>query len=206
MKYSIVMASYLGAYPSASHNRDQKIIRAVNSVINQTFTDFELNIVADGCQATVDICKQFTDSRINVFLIPKGALFSGAPRNKGIEEARGEYIVYLDIDDVYGKNHLAIIDRNINGDDWVWYNDIRYNPRLKIWYENECEIRTVGRHGTSNICHRTALEVKWEFKGYAHDHYFVQRLLDHKNFKKIESPEYYVCHIPGTQSSGGYDL
>jgi len=206
MKFTIVMPSYLGAYPSASHDREKKILRAVYSVIGQTFEDWELNIVADGCQQTVDICKDIPDPRVRVFQIKRGALFSGAPRNKGIEEAKGEYIVYLDIDDVYGKNHLAIINQGLNGEDWVWYNDIRYNPRLKIWYENECDIRTVGRHGTSNICHRKDLDVQWEFKGYAHDFYFVQKLLEHKNFKKTESPEYYVCHVPGTQSSGGYDL
>jgi glycosyltransferase involved in cell wall biosynthesis len=203
VKFSIVIASYLGNYPSASHGREQKIVRAINSVLGQTFTDFEIIVVADGCQKTIDIVK---DLPVRSFLIPRGSLFGGAPRNKGIDEAEGDYIVYLDIDDIYGRNHLQIIADNLESYDWVWYNDIRYSPRLKIWHENECDIVQVGRHGTSNVCHKASLSTRWEFKGYAHDHYFVQKLRENTNFKKIATPEYYVCHIPGTQSSGGYDL
>ena len=207
MKFTIVMASYLGEYAGASKQRDQKILRAVQSCLQQTFTDFELLIIADGCHKTVDIINDSVDDdRVRVIKISRGALFSGAPRNKGIEEAQGEYIIYLDIDDIYGKNHLSIVNTGLQLYDWVWYNDIRYNPRLKIWYENNCDIRVVGRHGTSNVCHRTALDTRWEFKGYAHDHYFVQNLLKNSNHAKIQSPEYYVCHVPGTVTTGGYDL
>lgn len=207
MRFTIVIPSYLGAYPSAAHNRDQKLVRAVNSCFAQTFGDFEVNLVADGCKQTVDICKPFeSDSRFRLFEITRKALFSGEPRNKGIDEARGEYVVYLDIDDIYGKNHLAIVNENLGAYDWVWYNDIRYRPNLKIWYENYCDIKTVGRHGTSNICHKASLDVRWEFRGYAHDFYFTRKLLDFPNYAQVQSPEYYVCHVPGTASSGGYDL
>lgn len=207
MKFSIVMASYLGEYAGASRQREEKIVRAVNSCLAQTFEDWELIIVADGCQKTLDIISDtFDDPRIVTYKIHRGALFSGGPRNKGIEEARGEYVTYLDTDDIFGKKHLATIAEYLNGYDWVWYNDIRFNPRLRIWYENECDIHVVSKHGTSNITHRKDLSARWEFRGYAHDHYFVNNLLKSPNFKKIESPEYYVCHVPGTRSSGGYDL
>jgi len=202
MKFSVIIASYLGSYPSASHQRDEKIIRAINSVLAQTFSDYEIIVVADGCQKTMEIVK---DMPVRSFFIQRTALFTGGPRNKGIDEAKGEYVVYLDNDDIYGRNHLQIIADQLEDYDWVWYNDIRYNPRLKIWYDNDCDIKQVGRHGTSNICHRSSLKTRWEFKGYAHDHYFIQRLLDNPNYKRISPPEYYVCHIPGTQASGGYD-
>ncbi len=197
MKFSIITASYLGDYRNAAKNREQKIIRAVNSVLHQTFQDFEMIVVADGCQSTVEIIKQINDPRIRTFLINRSKIFSGAPRNKGIEEAEGEYIIYLDIDDIYGTCHLQNISDQLNGWDWVWFNDVRYNPKKNEWYENPCDINVISRHGTSNICHRRSMNVRWIAEGYAHDYYFIQSLKYDKNFTKINGGDYYVCHIPG---------
>jgi glycosyltransferase involved in cell wall biosynthesis len=207
MKFSVIMASRLENYPSAGHNREAKLVRAVNSVIEQTFEDWELHIVADGCQETVDIIQHnVKDTRLHVWKIAFTKLWSGYPRNKGIDEALGDYIIYLDNDDVYGPNHLQIVNDNLNGQDWVWFNDCRFRPKLNYWYENECDINKLGRHGTSNICHKRELGVRWDNDGkYAHDYYFTRKLVPFKNFGKIATPEYFVCHIPGTHSTGGYD-
>jgi glycosyltransferase involved in cell wall biosynthesis len=140
---------------------------------------------------------------VRSFIIPRGKHFGGGPRNKGIDEAEGEYIVYLDIDDFYGPDHLLKINEGLGTYDWVWYNDIRWNGK---WYENFCDIYHVGKHGTSNICHKKSLGVKWDVSGYAHDYHFVQKLLKFKNFKKIGTPEYYVAHVPASGRHGGYDL
>lgn len=207
MKFSVVIPSYLGPYPSAARDRDKKLPRAIQSCLNQTFTDFEVHVIADGCQQSFDIASQFTDPRLHVWKIERKKLWSGYPRNKGIDEAKGEYIIYLDIDDIYGENHLQIVASGLGNYDWVWYDDIRYNLRDDFWFENRCDIRQVGKHGTSNICHKTELGMRWDEDGkYAHDYYFVQKLLSNTNFIKIATPEYYVCHIPGTGASGGYDV
>jgi glycosyltransferase involved in cell wall biosynthesis len=200
MKFSIVIASYLGSYVGAAHNREQKLARAIASAQNQSFKDFEIIVVADGCEKTMELVKDAFNVRS--FLIPRGKLFGGGPRNKGIEEAKGDYIVYLDIDDIYGLNHLEKISNHLVSYDWVWYNDLRWDGK---WHENPCDINQIGKHGTSNICHKK-LGVKWDVRGYAHDYYFVQKLLKFKNYKKIPTPEYYVAHVPGTGRHGGYDV
>ena len=69
MKFSIVMPSYLATYPGAANNREGKLVRAVNSVIEQSFPDWELHVVADGCKRTLEIMEQFTDKRIKVWYI-----------------------------------------------------------------------------------------------------------------------------------------
>jgi glycosyltransferase involved in cell wall biosynthesis len=203
MKFSIITASYLGEYRTAAKNRDNKILRAVNSVLSQTFQDFEMIIIADGCQKTVEIMKQVTDPRISTYLIDKSREWSGEPRNKGLDEAKGDYIVYLDIDDIYGDNHLQDIANGLAGYDWVWFDDIRYVPKTGEWYENPCDINVISRHGTSNICHKRSMQVRWTHVGYAHDYYFILQLKNNRNFTKIAGGEYYVCHIP---NAGGYDL
>jgi glycosyltransferase involved in cell wall biosynthesis len=203
MRFSCIIPSYLGDYPNAARNRDQKILRAIASVQSQSLQDFEIIVVADGCQRTMDIIK---DADVRSFLIPKAKQWSGEPRNKGISEAKGEWIVYLDIDDIYGENHLKGISEGLGTYDWVWFDDIRYTPKQNQWYVNPCEINQIGRHGTSNICHKRELDVKWDYVGYAHDYYFILGLrTKYPNFAKIPGGEYYVAHIPNP-STGGYDL
>ena len=205
MKFSVVIASYLGAYRSAAKNREQKIVRAINSVLTQTCQDFEVLVIADGCQKTVDIVRGIKDERVSIYLINKSKTWSGVPRNTGIEQAKGDYILYLDIDDLYGENHLKNISDGINTYDWVWFNDIRYNHKSNEWYDNPCDIRQAGRHGTSNICHKRSLPYRWDHTGYAHDYYFVKHLKQNMNYAKIEGGEYYVCHLPDSTLGKGYD-
>ena len=201
MKFSIVIASLLIPYVGSARDKEKKLVRAVASAQNQTFRDFEIIVVADGCEKTMEIIKDTINVRS--FLIPRGKMFSGGPRDKGIEEAQGEYIVYLDIDDIYGLKHLEKINSHLNSYDWVWYNDIRWNSK---WYENHCDIYQIGKHGTSNICHKRSLGVRWDINGYAHDYHFVRKLFKFKNFAKIPTPEYYVAHVPATGRHGGYDI
>lgn len=197
MKFSIVCASYLGDYRNAAKDRELKIVRAVNSVLKQSFHDFEIIVIADGCERTVEIMEQFTDRRIKTYLIDKCKMWSGEPRNTGIENAKGEFILYLDIDDLFGIDHLQNIAASLNNYDWVWFDDIRYNTKSDEWYVNPCNINVISQHGTSNICHKRLLPYRWEHSGYAHDYYFIAQLRQNKNFTKIPGGEYCVCHVPG---------
>ena len=206
-QFSIIMPSRLVDYPSAAQNREAKLIRAVNSVINQTFKDWELVIVADGCERTKElVSNEFTEERLKLWYIDHVKLWSGRPRNTGIEQATGDWIIYLDIDDVYGENHLKIVSTGLNGYDWIWFDDFRYHPRIKEWYRNQCDVRKLGKHGTSNVAHKRALDVRWDENGkYSHDYYFVQKLMKYRNNAKVQIPEYFVCHVPGNKNTG-YDI
>lgn len=194
MKFSVVMASTLAPYAGAASRRDEKIIRAVQSVIDQTYQDWELLVISDGCQQTVDIMSQIKDPRIKTTMITKRPIWDGGPRNKGIELAEGEYIIYIDNDDYWGENHLQIIADNIKQFDWVYYDD--WTLQNGDWCLRHCDIKKLGMNGTSNICHRKSLGITWAHRGYAHDHYFNQELLKHLNYDRIPAGEYFVCHMP----------
>jgi glycosyltransferase involved in cell wall biosynthesis len=206
MKFSIIMQSYLGHYRTAAADREMKIVRAINSALNQSFQDLEVVVVADGCEKTMEIVKGIDDSRIRCFLIPKSKIWSGEPRTKGIDEARGEFITYLDIDDLYGENHLKNINEQLKNYDWVYFDDIRYSVKNNNWYQNSCNIKMMGMNGTSNICHKRSLPYRWTHNGYAHDYYFIKLLRQNYNCAKIEGGEYYVCHLPHSSLGKGYDL
>ena len=195
---SVIMPAYLGSYKGAAANRESKLIRAVKSVLNQTFTDFELVIVADGCPKTIEIIKKnFTDSRISLYSIKKRPLWSGRVRNTGIEKAKGDWICYLDIDDMFGTNHLQILSENLKGD-WIWFNDLTYTLETKSFLEVHEDINTRGKCGTSTIAHKRSMKSRWLENGnYHHDWYFIQSLKNSsKDYHRGQTAEYLICHLP----------
>ncbi len=206
-RFSVIMQSYLGDYPGSAKDKDKKIVRAIDSVINQTLKDWELIVIADGCEKTFDIVthKYEGNAQINCLFIPKQPFWSGTARDIGKFEGKGDYIIYLDIDDYYGKKHLETIDDQFGNWDWVYYNDLVWNGK---WMERICNIRRIGQHGTSNICFKRSMQVDWSiYIGYAHDHYVIANLVKkYNNFTKIATPGYYVCHLPPHNGGKGYDI
>lgn len=196
MRFSVVIQSYLGAYEHAAKDRDKKIVRAIDSCLSQTFKDFEVMVVADGCEKTFNIIEEkYSDiEQVDCLLIRKQQIWSGKPRNYGIAKAKGDYIIYLDIDDYYGENHLKIVNENINELDWVWYNDY-LKKRDGTHYERNILINDRFQNGTSNICHKRSLAIIWNGNGYGNDDWsIVQQLHRYSKNAKIKTPEYYVCH------------
>ena len=90
----------------ATHNRRETLPRAIRSVLQQTFSDFELLIVDDASEEPhIEALSSFEDARIRVFRNTEN-LGAAAARNKGIEAARGHYIAFLDDDDEYLPSFL----------------------------------------------------------------------------------------------------
>lgn len=210
--FSIIMASRLAPYQGAASNRERKIIRAINSALNQSFSNLELIVVADGCKKTLELIEDYyfldQEPRLKVFSVEHVGLWSGHVRNTGIEKAKGQWIVYLDIDDMLGRNHLQIIKAGINSKPaetkWFYFNDYLANPKIKsdegiVFQERYCDIDKIGKNGTSNICHLRKLETRWEHYGnYKHDWNFIRALYYQQPREFIPTPEYCVCHYPNT--------
>lgn len=88
-------------------NRENYICTAINSILAQTFTDFEVLVVDDGStDRTAELVQQYTDPRVRLARNP-GNLGIPASRNHGLEKARGEYIALLDSDDFAYSWRLA---------------------------------------------------------------------------------------------------
>lgn len=82
------------------YNVEKFVAEAINSVLAQTYTNFEALIVDDGStDRSIEICQQFTDPRIKI-IRQKNRGLSGA-RNTGIRHAEGEYLAFLDSDDAW---------------------------------------------------------------------------------------------------------
>lgn len=83
------------------------VAEAVQSVLDQTYTDFELLII-DDCSPddSIDICKRFDDPRIRIIPHTFNRGLAGA-RNTGVRHAAGKLLAFLDSDDVWTKDKLA---------------------------------------------------------------------------------------------------
>ena len=87
------------------YNGEKTIGETIESVLNQTFKDLELIIINDGSKdATLEIVSQIEDPRIKVFCYPNAGL--SASRNRGISQATGEYISFIDADDLWTPDKL----------------------------------------------------------------------------------------------------
>ena len=85
---------------------EQYIAATVQSVLDQTYKNFELFIIDDGSpDRSIEICQQFQDPRINV--IRQKNRGANAARNTGIHYAQGEYLACLDADDLWLPEKLA---------------------------------------------------------------------------------------------------
>ncbi len=90
-----------------AYNREDTICRAIKSVTNQTFTDFELIIVDDGSQdGTIEAVSTIPDPRIKVIRHPKN-LGEAEARNTAVKSASGRYIAFLDLDDEWLPEKLS---------------------------------------------------------------------------------------------------
>lgn len=89
------------------YQAEKYIVECVESILNQTFANWELLLIDDGSKDTSGyICDQYanSDSRIRVFHQPNAGV--SAARNKGLQEAQGEYILFVDADDWIEKDTL----------------------------------------------------------------------------------------------------
>lgn len=96
-KVSVIMPAY---------NSEKYIAEAIDSILNQTYTDFEFIIINDGSNdRTERIIKSYKDTRIKYFANEKnkGIVYT---LNKGLQLAKGDYIVRMDSDDISKETRI----------------------------------------------------------------------------------------------------
>jgi len=93
------------------HYRAKQVQRAIKSIINQQFPDWELIIVDDGCtDETPGILDKFAASDKRIKVIHKINENRAVARNVGMMAAKGEWLCWLDSDDEYSTHYLRELD------------------------------------------------------------------------------------------------
>jgi glycosyltransferase involved in cell wall biosynthesis len=168
-RVSVVMPTY---------RRSQLVGRALQSILDQTFDDFEVIVVDDNSidhpeqQATQKlITKQFNDPRIH-YIINKNSQGGSEARNIGIREARGEYVAFLDDDEDWlpeklstqvafldaAESDVGVIDTGFF--DWKKNGRVRIvHPKMQGWIKDRLLRKTGGRAPklSTMLCRRKAL-------------------------------------------------
>ena len=200
MRFSIIMQSLIAEYNNSARNKEQKLLRAVNSVLSQTLQDFELLIIADNCQRTVDIIQQNFDlsEQLKLFKNCKERntkVWSAECRNIGIDNAKGEYILYLDNDDYFTSDYLENLDCEITIKSLYFVDDITLHTDTPI--QRRCNIKPF-MCGTSNIIHKKCISRWANLARYGHEDWqFIQALINEfKDYEQLNIAGYVVAHIP----------
>lgn len=120
-KFSVIIPTY---------NRLVFLKEAIDSVLGQTFSDFELIVVDDGSQDGTDrlLRQNIRDHRLK-YIFQEHAGVSPA-RNKGIRSSKGEWIAFLDSDDLWMPNKLE-----------EQFNYLRQNPEMRVCQTEEIWMR-----------------------------------------------------------------
>lgn len=138
-KYSIIVPVY---------KAESTIKECVNSVLKQNVQDFELLLV-DDCSPDKSalICSELArnNHQIRVFQQEKNKGVSAA-RNRGIEEAAGKYILFIDSDDFVSENYLSVIDEQLTEHDFdlLSFGHVRY-----VTFENAEPVLSVSNMNCS---------------------------------------------------------
>lgn len=105
-KISVVIPTY---------NRAHLLYEAIQSVLNQTFTDFELIIVDDGStDNTEEVVRSIIDPRVNYLKQSNRGV--SAARNTGLKVCTGEFVAFLDSDDLFLPERLSLQINRVTAD------------------------------------------------------------------------------------------
>lgn len=92
-----------------TYNWSSVLRYAIASVLRQTFTDFELLVIGDGCtDDSEQVAGESGDARVRWIGLPENSGHQSGPNNVGLREARGEIIAYHGHDDLWLPHHLAV--------------------------------------------------------------------------------------------------
>ena len=200
MKISVIMPVHITEeYPGCASNRQEKLIRAVDSFLAQSHEDKELIVATDGCPTAVRIIKEHYPCKREIVLLEleRHPLFTGAVRQKAIDAATGDILCNLDADDYFERSHLTSIAYSFPEDiDWAYWNHYIRPDNIKdvnhLW---ECD-GTLERMNNASYAWRRGLPVTWEgCDGRQDNKQFIPQLLELPNRKKIFGCGYIVTNI-----------
>lgn len=106
MKYSVIIPVY---------NSEKTLGRCLDSILNQAFSDYEILLINDGsADCSDEICREYAKAhpQIRYFAKENGGVSSA--RNLGLNEAKGEYILFADSDDYVSSDYFEVINKSVD--------------------------------------------------------------------------------------------
>lgn len=135
------------------YNVEKYVKRCVESILAQTYKEFELILVDDGStDQSGELCDTFKTCDNRICVIHQENRGLSAARNRGLKEAGGEYITYIDSDDYVDASYLETLYQNA-----VTYQaDVSVCDFCLVWENNKTKSKSNGRCGVKQYTGREA--------------------------------------------------
>jgi len=164
------------------YNKEKYIQNTLNCVFNQSFSNFEVIVVNDGStDRSLAILDEFSDNRLKI-IHQKNQGVSVA-RNTGMENAKADYICFLDADDVWKPNHLQ-----------AFYDTITKFPDAKMY----CN-RYVSQISKNTFIKNNFIDIDENYEGYIKD-FFKSSLIN-----RVALTSAVCIHKDTFNEIGGFD-
>lgn len=146
------------------YNSEEYIESCINSILSQTFQDFEIILVNDGStDSSITICQNYEVNNSKIKLINQENSGVSIARNNGLKFATGEWIYFIDSDDTVNQNLFRILE-NVDAKTEIiqfGYNKIEidkskfeYLPLNNLSFNNADEFIRVSNYNTFTVwCH-----------------------------------------------------
>lgn len=190
------------------------IAECLDSVLAQTYQDFEVICVDDGSpDNSVEIIKEYSKNDPRISYVRQENAGLSAARNTGIRNAKGEYILPLDSDDMLEKNCLKYLvealDKNVA--DVVTPYIFRFTTDVKDYYQVLSAKPTACNESQSNYACSSSLYKKEFFYryggydesfkwGYEDWEFWLKFIQDGKTIKRIEKAFFFYRTKPDSES------
>ena len=123
MRFSVIIPVY---------NAENTINRCVDSLLNQSYEDFEIVLVNDGSKdRSGELCREYAERLPNVKYVAKENGGVSSARNAGLDVAEGEYILFVDSDDYVLDRYFESLEQNDRTDYLIFDIQIKRNESLE---------------------------------------------------------------------------
>lgn len=202
-----------------AYNAMAYLPETIATVLEQTYTDFEVLVINDGSTDNIkEWISQIEDSRVKLVSQINSGL--AAARNRGIQESVGEYLAFLDADDLWEitklEKQVKVLDTHSQVGlvyTWVTYVDrqgkstgrtVNYQFEGNVW--SELVQRNLIECGSVALVRRSCLEQVGLFDeqlsslNVGEDWDMWLRIAAHYDFKVVKEPLVYYRQLPGSSS------
>ena len=163
------------------YNGEKYIKKCMKSLIDQTLKEIEIICVDDGSvDGTLEALKEY-ENLDNVTVITQENAGAGAARNKGISYAKGEYLSFLDADDIFEKDMLEVAYNKAVEDkaDMVVFNSDQYYEETQEYKKADWTLRYAKIPPYTPFKHRQMTDNVFKvFVGWAWDKLFLKEFVD----------------------------
>jgi glycosyltransferase involved in cell wall biosynthesis len=116
------------------YNVELYLRECLDSVLNQTFTDWEAICVNDGSvDGSAAILEEYAAKDYRLKVVTQANAGLSAARNTGLRRAQGDYVLFLDSDDWLEADALKVLSRRMDGEDRLCFSGRRYHEETKIF-------------------------------------------------------------------------